>query len=72
MKYQTTYTFNTKEGAEIFHIWLLKNSGDRDYGYPKHIDSRNGIHTGFVVEYSAETDLARGVATGIEFASLYK
>ena len=65
---QTTFTFKTMANAERFQCWLQTNTNDRDYGYPQFIDLRSCGRYEVVVEYSSESDFARGVATGIDLA----
>lgn len=63
--YQTTFTFKSQNGAELFRDWLVRNVNDRDYGHPRFLDLRQVVE-GWCVEYSADGDLAKGVATGID------
>jgi len=67
---QTTFTFSTHENAEKFSKWLRDNVMDRDVGSPKFIDMRQVGHEICCVEYSAEGEFARGVATGIDMTSV--
>lgn len=70
---QTTFTFTSKQAANLFSAWLRKFQGDSDYGCPRFINERavsakddwcveyifNNVKEGYVVE---------GVAMGIEAA----
>lgn len=67
-RYQTTFTFSKPEAAKCFTNWLISNTNDRDYGHPRYIGERRVGPFEWLVEYSAESDLARGVATGIDLA----
>lgn len=65
---QTTSTFKSSANAGLFRRWLLNNVGDLDYGDPRFHDLRQVSEQEWCVEYSYETDFARGVATGIDLA----
>ena len=65
-RYQTTFTFRSRENADKFVSWLRRSAHDTDYGQPRYVDSRQIGSTEWFVEYSAESDFARGVATGID------
>lgn len=67
-RYQTTFTFSKPEAANYFANWLRNNVNDRDYGYPRLVDERQVGPREWCIEYSAESELARGVATGIDLA----
>lgn len=67
---KTKYTFDADATARTFAKWLEENAGDRDYGYPQFVDAYDVGHHGEVcVEYKCDTDFARGVATGMEYAA---
>ena len=62
---KTDYTRKTKEAADVFRGWIARYGNDEDYGQPKFIEYKVLDHHGHCVVYEG-TDLARGVATGIE------
>ncbi len=64
-RYQTTFTFSSRTHADTFKRWLERNANDGGYGHPKFIDLRD-TGSGWCVEYSAESDMPRGVATGLD------
>lgn len=66
-RYQTTFTFTSQANADGFVSWIKSNANDRDYGYPKFVQQRQIGKSEFLVEYIAESDVVRGVATGIEW-----
>jgi hypothetical protein len=65
-RYQTTFTFSDRESADKFAAWLKRNTNDADYGHPKYVDLRAVSATDWCVEYSADNDMPRGVATGLD------
>ena len=65
-RYQTTFTFKSKDNAERFRSWLNNNRNDQDYCYPLFHNIIQVSTNEHCVEYSAESDFARGVATGID------
>ena len=67
---QAKFNFNTQAAAEIFVSWLKTNCNNRDYGYPMYINMVQ-IVGAWDVEYRYENEMARGVATGIEFAAMH-
>lgn len=71
---QTTFTFTSKQGADLFASWLRKFQADMDYGCPRLIDKRQvSAQDEWCVEYIYDNNrngfIVIGVAKGIEHAT---
>lgn len=72
MRNRTSFTFNTKNAADRFVQWLMKNEVDSYYGKPKYMNHASMGSYGYIVEwtYDADNKMSVGVATGIGWAEL--
>lgn len=67
------FAFENKGIADAFIVWLQRHINDADYGHPVYIDAFPSSNIGeWIVEFSSDSDLAKGVAIGIAFMSLVR
>ncbi len=64
-QYRTTHVFSNPDLADRFVRWIEASQNNSSMGKPKLI-SRSNISSGWLVEYSAQSDFPRGVVFGLE------